>query len=86
MPDAEVTGEGRQRTLVEDLGHQSEVLDHGDGLPVGDRHPRRLLTAVLQGEQPEVDEVGGSLIGGVYAEDPASLAGSVVLFGVSCVH
>ena len=78
VADGQVAGERRQGALVEDVGHQAHVLDHGDVDTVGHRHAGRLLPAVLQGVQAQVREVGDRLVGGMHAEDPTRLFQRVV--------
>ena len=58
MPDRDVAAQARQRRLVEDLGHQAEILVDDDTAAVADRDAGGLLTAVLQGVQAEVREFG----------------------------
>ena len=82
MPDRQVPTEARERTVVEDGGHEALVLHHGYSAAIADRHASRLLTAVLQREQAEVGQVGDGLPGGVDAEDAARLLGMVVERGV----
>ena len=73
VADAEVAGQGLQRPVVEDRGHEAHVLDDGDVVAGADRHAGRLLAAVLQGVEAEVEEVGDRLARGVHPEDPAGL-------------
>ena len=51
-------GEG---AVVEHRGDQALVLDHEDLGAVAHRHARRLLAAVLEGEEAEVGQVGDRL-------------------------
>ena len=66
------TGQGR---LVEYLGDEAEVLEHRHGLTIRRGDARRLLTAVLETVEPEVDQAGHTLAGGICGKDPARLAG-----------
>lgn len=76
MPDRDVTTQAGQRRLVEDLGHQAEILvDHHAGA-VADRYPGRLLPPVLQRVQPEVGQVGDLLPRGPDAEDTTRVLGA----------
>ena len=76
---ARCAGERGEGALVEHVGHQAHVLDHGDVVAVADRHARRLLAPVLQGVEAEVGQVGDGLAGGVDAEDAARLLRRVVV-------
>ena len=78
MPDGQVPVERGQRAIVEDGRDQALVLDDRDVLTVADGHARRLLAPVLQGEEPEVGQVGDGLSWRVDAEDAAGLLGTVV--------
>ena len=60
-------------SLVEHIGDQAHVLYHGDRSTVADRHPRRLLSAVLKRVEAEVGEVGDGVSGGEHPEDATSL-------------
>src|SRR3972149_3291452 len=62
---------GREGRLVEDLRDQAELLEHQQVFAVGDRHPGGFLTAVLLGEEPEIDQPGHVLTRGPHAEDSA---------------
>jgi hypothetical protein len=75
VPDSEVPVEPSKGGLVEDLRDQSEVLEHGHGLAIRRGDPRRLLTAVLERVQAEVDERGDALAWCVGGENPACLSG-----------
>ena len=77
MADGEVAVERREPALVEDLGDEAHVLDDGDGLAVAHRDPRRLLAAVLEGEETQVGEVGDRVARCVDPEDAAGLARSL---------
>jgi hypothetical protein len=70
VADRQVARQPGQGSVVENAGHQALVLDHRDHLAVADRHARRLLPPVLQGEQPQVGELGDGLrrpVNGEYA-------------------
>ena len=76
MPDAEMAVEPSEGGFVEDLGHQTQVLEHGDRLPVRRGDAGRLLAPVLEPIETEVDEAGDTLPGRIGGEDPARLAGA----------
>jgi hypothetical protein len=78
VSDGQVAVQRRQAALVEDLRDQPHVLDDRDGLAVGDGDPGRFLPAVLEGEQPEVGEVGDRLTRRVNTEHPAGFTDAVV--------
>ncbi len=77
MSDADVPIEDRQGRLVEHLGNQSHVLEDRDGFAIGGGDAGRLLAAMLEGEETEVDQLGNPLSRGVEAEHSAGLAGPV---------
>ena len=78
VADGEVAGQPVEHPVVEHRRDETGVLD-GDQLgAVGHRHAGGLLAAVLQGEQPEIGQVGDGLAGGVDAEDAARLLELVV--------
>ena len=54
----QVPGQALERRLVEGLRHQAHVLMHPHGLAVAGRDPGALLSAVLQGIEPEIGQVG----------------------------
>ena len=68
MADGEVAVERNEVALVEDLGDEAHVLDHGDGLAVAHRDTSRLLPAVLEGVEAEIGEMGDGLTRRVHAE------------------
>jgi hypothetical protein len=78
MADGYVPLEWRQARLIEDLGNQSHVLDHGHAAPVGDGDASRFLTSVLEREETKEGEVGNVLARGVDPEDAAGFVGFVV--------
>ena len=73
VADREVSAQGGQRALVEDLGHQPHVLVDEEALAVGRRDAGRLLPAVLEGVEAVVGELGDVLAGGPHPEDPAGV-------------
>ncbi len=79
VADGEVAGQAAEGPLVEHVGHQAHVLDHGDGAPVGHRDPGRLLATVLERVEAEVGQVGDGLAGRVDAEDAAGFLRGVVV-------
>ena len=68
MTYGDVTLEWREPALIEDLCHETHVLDNRDGLAIADGDPGGLLAPVLQGEEPEIREVGDVLTGGIRPE------------------
>ncbi len=78
MADGQVAFEGCERPAVEHLGDETHVLDDGDGLAVAHRDAGRLLTAVLQREEPQVREVRHLLARGVDPEDATGLADAAI--------
>ena len=74
----EVPRQARQRRLVEDGGDEAQLLVDQRPVPVADRHPRRLLAAVLQRVQAEVRQAGDVLARRPHPEDAALLVGDVV--------
>src|SRR6185369_7210133 len=73
VADAEVALECRERRLVEDLGDEPELLIDEEVPAVGDRDARRLLAAVLLGEETEVAEPGDLFSGSPHPEETALL-------------
>ena len=71
VADGQVPLQAREGALVEDGGDQAHVLDDRDRVTVGHRHARRLLAAVLQGEETVEREVGHPHAGRVDPEDTA---------------
>ena len=71
VADGHVALKRRQLVLIEDVGDQAHVLDDPQPLPVTDRHPGRLLAAVLQGEQAVVGQERHGKPGSVDAEHAA---------------
>ena len=63
MADGDVTAQGMQHGLVEDLRDQPHVLVDDDPAPVADRYASGFLAAVLQRVQAEVGELGDFLAG-----------------------
>ena len=56
VPDGELARKGLELLLVEDLRHEAHVADDRQPSVVGDSDPGRLLTAMLEREEPEVRE------------------------------
>ncbi len=71
MADRDVAAQAAQLLLVEDLRHEPEVAQRREPALVGDRDPGRLLTAVLEREEPEVREPRDVAVRCVDAEDAA---------------
>ena len=69
MTDRRLARERRELLLVEHLRHEPHVAHDGDPPLLGDGDPGRLLTAVLEREQPEVREPGHLALVGADAED-----------------
>ena len=76
MADGQVPGQGVQRGLVEDLGHEAHVLVDVDPLAVTGCYASRLLTAVLQCIQPVIGEFCYFFAGCPDPEDAASVLGA----------
>src|SRR5690606_22589052 len=75
----QVSVEGVERRVVEDLRHQTHVLVDEDLLAVADRDAGGLLAAVLQGVDAEVRQLGDVLTGRPHAEDTTGVLGTLVL-------
>ena len=75
VTDREVALERRERGLVEDLRDQAHVLVDEDLAAVADRDPGRLLSAVLQGVEAVVGQLGDVLPGRPHAEDATGVLG-----------
>ncbi len=73
VADGQVPDHARQRRLVEDLRDQAQLLVDHDRAAVADRHPGRLLPAVLQRVEAVVGQLGDVLAGRPDAEDAALL-------------
>ena len=56
MPDGDVAAQRGERGLVEDLGHEAEILEHDHAGAVGDGYAGSFLAAVLQRIETEVCE------------------------------
>jgi hypothetical protein len=50
-----------QCRLVENLGHKTEIFEDGQSLPIRGGDSGRLLAAMLECEQSEVDQVRDTL-------------------------
>ena len=79
VADGQVAGERGQGAVVEHVGDEAHVLDHGDRLAVAHGHAGRLLAPVLQGVQAEVGQVRDRLSRGVDPEHAAGFLGGVVV-------
>ena len=82
MADRRVAREPREGAVVERVGHEAHVLHDGQRVPVAHGHARGLLATVLQCVETEIGQVSDVLARRIYAEDPASLLGSLVLHRV----
>ena len=71
VPDRDLAGQRLQLLLVEDLGHEPHVAQHGEPAALGDGDPGRLLAAVLQREEGEVREPRHVALDRPDAEDAA---------------
>ena len=78
MADREVADERRERAVVEHGGDEALLLDHHDLVAVAHGHAGGLLAAVLQGEQPEVGQLGDGLTRRVDPEDTTRFLQAVV--------
>lgn len=73
MPDSQVAAQAGQGGLVEDLGHQAEILvDHHTGA-IAHRDARRLLAAMLEGIKAEIGQIGDLFARSPDAEDAAGI-------------
>src|SRR5207249_3192554 len=82
VADCDLALEAAQVLLVEDLGDEAHVAQHGEAAAVGDGDARGLLSPVLKGEQPEVRDAGDVTVRGANAEDSAHLGGYTFLPGL----
>ena len=73
VADREVARQGGHRSLVEDGHDEAHVLHDGHGLAVGHGHAGRLLSAVLQREQPVECELSYDTPRGMNGEYTAGL-------------
>ena len=64
------------------LRHETELLDHGHPLPIGDRDAGALLAAMLQRVEAEVGEAGSVGTGRPDAEHAAGFTGAIERSGV----
>jgi len=78
VADAEPPAQGGEGGLVEDLGDQPHVLEHGDPFPRGDRDAGGFLAAVLESEEPVVGQLGHVLGWGEDPEDTTGVLRAVV--------
>ena len=85
MPGGQVAGEFLQGTLVEHVGDQAHFLVDGHLAAIAGDDAGAFLAAVLQGVEPEVDELGGVLVA-EHAADAAFVAGSGGKVGVGRVR
>src|SRR4051812_10775758 len=79
MTDGEVTLERLERGVVEDLRDQTHVLVDQDLAAVADRDAGRLLAAVLERVEAEVDELGDLLARSPDPEHATGVLGTLVL-------
>ena len=82
MADGQVAVERGEGPVVEHVGHQAHVLDHGEVVAVGGRDARRLLAPVLEGVDPEVRQVRHGLPGAYTANTPQASRGLPTVGGV----
>ncbi|GAA0624715.1 hypothetical protein GCM10010394_64280 [Streptomyces crystallinus] len=76
MTDRDMTLEGAEGSLVEDLGNEPHVLEDEDLGAVADRDSRGFLAPMLEGVKPEVSELGDLFTRSPDAEDAASVLGA----------
>ncbi len=76
MSDRDMALEGTQRRFVEDLRDQSHVLEDQDLGPVAHCDARGFLSAVLQGIQSEIGELGDLFTRSPDTEDATSVLGA----------
>ena len=79
MADGDVPSERGEVALLEDLGHEPEVLVDGNAVVVAHGDASALLPAVLQRLQAEVGHAPHLLAGRADSDDSALLLGAVVL-------
>src|SRR3954447_1483720 len=84
VADGKVTLQRGQCRLVEDLRDQAELFVDHDRRAVGNRHPRGLLAAVLQGVKAEVRQLRDVLTRGPHTEDTTGVLRGL-LVRVECV-
>ncbi len=75
VPDGQMAAQTGELALVEHGGHEAHVPHHGDEVAVADRHARRLLATVLEGEEPVEGQVCHGAPRGVDPEDSARFLG-----------
>ena len=85
VADGQVALQRREPALVEHLRDEAHVLRDRDRLAVAHRDPGRLLTPVLECEQPEVGQLRDVLAGPVHAEDTTGMARGLVRCGIGGV-
>ena len=78
MTDRDMALEGTQRRFVEDLRDQSHVLEDQDLRPVAHCDARGFLSAVLQGIQSEIGELGDLFARSPDTEDAAGVLGALL--------
>ncbi len=69
VADRDLARKRLELLLVEHVGDEAHLAEHGEMATVRDRDPRRLLAAVLKREQPEVRETRDVPLLGADAED-----------------
>jgi hypothetical protein len=73
VTDRDMTLEGTERGLVEDLGHEAHVLEDEDLGAIAYRDSRGFLTPMLEGVEPEVRELCDLFTRSPDPEDAASV-------------
>ncbi|GGW02005.1 hypothetical protein GCM10010230_34060 [Streptomyces narbonensis] len=76
MTDRDMTLEGAERGLVEDLGHEAHVLEDEDLGAVANRDTRGFLAPMLEGVEPEVRELCDLFTRSPDTEDATSVLGA----------
>ena len=85
VADGQVTREGTEVVLLEDLVDQAQRALRDDvATAVGCGDARRLLAAMLQGVEREVGQARDVVLGGVDPEDAALVARAVALVQREC--
>ena len=79
VPHRYVSLEGRQGGFIKDIGHQAHVFEYDDAVIIAHRDAGGLLATVLQGEEPEVGQLGDFLPGSPNAVDAAFFAGLLLV-------
>jgi hypothetical protein len=77
MANGHFSGERKEISFAEDLGHEPHLGVDLNGLAARGGYARAFLPTVLEGEEPEEGEAARGLLGGIYSDYPALFAGAV---------